>query len=668
MNTGLKYRREIDGLRALAVVPVILFHAGFNTFSGGYVGVDVFFVISGYLITSILIADLEQGKFSIARFYERRARRILPALFFVMLACLPFAWMWMLPTQLKDFAQSLVAVVFFASNILFWRESGYFAADAELKPLLHTWSLAVEEQYYLLFPVLLFLMWRFGRNRVFWSIVAIAAISLLISEWGWRNKPTANFYLALARAWELLAGSICAFMTVGRLNRSSNFLSAMGLALIVFAIFAYDENTPFPSVYALVPVVGAAFVILFAENETWVARLLSLRGFVGIGLISYSAYLWHQPLFAFARLRSLTEPSHALMAALAAASLLLAWATWRWVEQPFRNHANSILGARRSVFAVSGAVAAAFVAIGLVGHFDKGFEWRLDDSVLAALEVKRGDTSGCHNGLDADDIRNGEECRIGAMAVKPSIAVIGDSHAARITDALAESLVSVNLSAVTFNGSWCAPLRNFATNTPGKNGCVGEINAALDQIVNRSEIRTVILFAQWANYTVGLRWPETSASAYVYAEDGELNFRLASPKQNSYFFEEGVRATLNELRDAKKNIIIVLPTPEFEADVPRVIAKAMYFNADFGTVELEVESYSERSAVVRRILHEVASDFFVDFVDPKSIYCDAITCGTLDALDHVLYEDSNHLSYFGSLPLVDEVMSLVIGKEVLESN
>jgi len=189
----LKYRAEIDGLRALAVVPVILFHAGFELFSGGFVGVDVFFVISGYLITTILIEDIENKRFSIVNFYERRARRILPALFLVMLVCIPFAWMWMIPSQMKDFSQSLVAVSLFASNILFWRESGYFDATAEEKPLLHTWSLAVEEQYYVLFPIFLILAWRFGKNRVFWMIVVMAAISLLLSEWGWRNKATANF-------------------------------------------------------------------------------------------------------------------------------------------------------------------------------------------------------------------------------------------------------------------------------------------------------------------------------------------------------------------------------------------------------------------------------------------------------------------------------------------
>ena len=317
------YRKEIDGLRAVAVVPVILFHAGLAVFSGGYVGVDVFFVISGYLITTILISELEQGNFSIARFYERRARRILPALFLVMLCCIPFAWIWMLPKELQDFSLSLVAVALFGSNILFWRQESYFAPAAELKPLLHTWSLAVEEQYYLLFPLALMLCWRFGRGRVFLTIAGVAVASLLLSEWGWRNAPSANFYLAPMRAWELLIGSLCAFWLSGRDLRPNNRLSLLGLALIVFAIFYYDDATPFPSVYALLPVLGTALIILFGGAGTWVAGMLGARPFVGIGLISYSAYLWHQPLFAFARLRSINEPTQSLMLVLAALSLVV---------------------------------------------------------------------------------------------------------------------------------------------------------------------------------------------------------------------------------------------------------------------------------------------------------------------------------------------------------
>lgn len=336
----MKYRPEIDGLRALAVVPVILFHAGFESFSGGFVGVDVFFVISGYLITTILVEDIENNRFSIANFYERRARRILPALFFVMIVCIPFAWMWMLPSQMKDFSQSLVAVSLFASNILFWRETGYFAASSEVNPLLHTWSLAVEEQYYLLFPVFLYLAWRLGKSRAFWMIVVFAAVSFFLSEWGWRNSPSANFYLAPTRAWELFAGSIAAFVVQRRGVQANNALSLLGLAAIFISIFAYDKSTPFPSVYALVPVVGVVFLVLFAQKDTLAAKLLSAKVFVGIGLISYSAYLWHQPLFAFARIRSLDIPSSALMCLLSVLSILMAWISWWYVERPFRQKHN----------------------------------------------------------------------------------------------------------------------------------------------------------------------------------------------------------------------------------------------------------------------------------------------------------------------------------------
>lgn len=362
----MKYRREIDGLRAIAVVPVILFHAGFAIFSGGFVGVDIFFVISGYLITTILLNELDRGDLSIVRFYERRARRILPALFFVMAACLPFAWLWMMPGQWSDFGKSLVAVTAFCSNILFWMQTGYFDGSAELRPLLHTWSLAVEEQYYLLFPIALMLLWRLGRKWVFWLVVAAALASFGMSEYASHHAESANFYLSPPRAWELLAGSICAFVLQHRDARSNNGLSALGLVLIVGAIFMFDDNTSFPGVYALAPVVGTALIILYAGAGTHVARLLSMRGFVGIGLISYSAYLWHQPLFAFARLQSLTEPAEATMAVLAGVSLLLAWFSWRFVEQPFRKGAGSLMPERRQIFIASAVAGVVAVGIGLV--------------------------------------------------------------------------------------------------------------------------------------------------------------------------------------------------------------------------------------------------------------------------------------------------------------
>ena len=292
----MKYRREIDGLRALAVVPVILFHAGFETFSGGFVGVDVFFVISGYLITTIILAELEQGKFSIVNFYERRARRILPALFFVMLVCIPFAWFWLLPSDMKEFSKSLVAVSFFASNILFWRESGYFSTAAELKPLLHTWSLAVEEQFYVLFPLFLMLFWKLGKRWILVILGLVFVASLALAQWGSYTKPAAAFYLLPTRGWELLIGVFAAFY-LSQANRKefgkglSELGGWLGVALILFPVFAYSKTTPFPGFFALAPTIGTVLIILFATQQTSAGKFVGNKAFVAIGLISFSAYL-----------------------------------------------------------------------------------------------------------------------------------------------------------------------------------------------------------------------------------------------------------------------------------------------------------------------------------------------------------------------------------------
>lgn len=622
----MQYRREIDGLRAVAVLPVILFHAGFSVFSGGFVGVDVFFVISGYLITSILIAELEQGKFSIARFYERRARRILPALFVVMLACLPFAYMWMLPSQLKDFAQSLVAVVFFASNILFWREDGYFAAAAELKPLLHTWSLAVEEQYYLLFPLFLLLLWRFGRQRVFWSVVAVAVLSLLLAEWGWRNKPSANFYLAPTRAWELLAGSICAFLTVGRAQKSSNVLSAAGLALIVFAIFAYSDSTPFPSVYTLVPVVGTVLVILFAAEGTWVARLLSLRGFVGIGLISYSAYLWHQPLFAFARLRSLTEPSHVLMGVLAVAALLLAWATWRYVEQPFRKRANPVLVTQRGVFAASGAVGAVFVALGLAGHFANGFDNRTRNGVsFAGLDVRVMVNHGLHTDCEGR-FNSSPNCY---TSLAPNVLLWGDSFAMHLAQGVVASEDGLALQQHTISS--CAPILGVAQLSGDKTeewaeGCILFNNSVIEWLGQHESVDLVILSSPFGGVLGGS----------LLLEGGE---RLSGEQGD--FIASALRETVREIRETGARVVIVSPTPRSGWNIGQCLMRTVYFEAGEDACNFALDLDTAPYELLKSV---------EDYVAVYWLHQDICADGVCDVMqdDVFIYRDTGHLSKEGS--------------------
>jgi len=358
------YRKEIDGLRALAVLPVILFHGGLEWFSGGYVGVDIFFVISGYLITSIILKEQEAGTFSIAAFYERRARRILPALFFIIFICIPFAWFWLLPHELKDFGKSIMAVVVFASNILFWRESDYFAADAELIPLLHTWSLAVEEQFYVIFPLFMILLWTLGKRWLVGIISLIAIFSLGLTEWGWRHFPEANFYLIPTRAWELMIGALVAFYLFYNETPkgiSKHLGSIIGIGLILVSIFLLDRTLPFPSLYALAPTIGTALIILFATSGTLVHKILSQRIFVGIGLISYSAYLWHQPIFVFARIRGMDKPGVWLILSLSISALVLAYISWRFIELPFRDKRRFT---RKQIFGASIIASLIFVGVG----------------------------------------------------------------------------------------------------------------------------------------------------------------------------------------------------------------------------------------------------------------------------------------------------------------
>lgn len=370
----MKYRPEIDGLRALAVLPVIFFHAGFNWADGGYVGVDVFFVISGYLITNIIISDLENNTFSISKFYERRARRILPALFLVMTASLPIAWVWLAPSDLTEFSQSLIAVSTFFSNIFFWQQqSGYFATAAELKPFLHTWSLAVEEQYYIAFPLLLIGTWRLGLKFIAAILVAAFLTSFTLSILLTERLPSAAFFLIPSRGWELLLGAGAAFFLKYRPPIASlatqQFFSLAGLGLVIFSMLTFDQQTSFPGPLALIPTLGTLLIIIGAVPGTILHTALSFNPLVAIGLISYSAYLWHQPLFSFARHRIADDLPLAVSVSLCVLTMALAWCSWRLVELPCRNSRKI----NRSVIA-SGSVAGVliFIFIGGYGLYSKG--------------------------------------------------------------------------------------------------------------------------------------------------------------------------------------------------------------------------------------------------------------------------------------------------------
>lgn len=637
------------------MVPVILFHAGVSTFSGGFVGVDIFFVISGYLITSILIEEIDAGSFSLVRFYERRARRILPALFFVMALCIPFAFAWMLPVAFKDFSQSLGAIALFSSNVLFWLEADYFAEDAEEKPLLHTWSLAVEEQYYVLFPLFLLLLWRAGRRNAVLATALLALVSLFLSELGWRLAPVANFYLLPTRAWELLAGSLCAFWMRERPPSANGPLALLGLGMILYSILVFNAETPFPSLHTLLPVGGAALVILYGEAGTLAARVLSARPMVGVGLVSYSAYLWHQPLFAFARIRSPLPPEPWVLALLAAASFPLAYLTWRYVERPFRARTPAAPG-RRAIFAGAGLGVLAFVGLGLAGQVGDGFPARLPPEVLQAVEVRRGDTSGCLNRFSNAELLQGRNCKIGAEGETATIALLGDSHAAAITDAFGEALESWSLSALTFSGSWCAPLMDFGTDNAFKNpACRARMNAAFRQVMANGEVETVILFAQWPNYVLGRRWNDRHVAAYTF--DGRPSSGAAD---NAVMFEQAFLRTIETLEGSGKKVFIVASVPEYEFHVRNTFGKSINFGTDKERLILEAAEYKARNREVAEIFSRLRSRFDVAILDTWDVFCGKIGCDPISPEGEPLYMDGNHLGYVGGKLLSEDILGEIV--------
>jgi len=560
----MQYRAEIDGLRAMAVLPVILFHAGFEWFSGGFVGVDVFFVISGYLITTIIISEMVEGKFSLINFYERRARRILPALFFIMAACLPFAWLWLIPNDLKYFGQSLVAVSTFSSNILFWSESGYFDINTDLKPLLHTWSLAVEEQYYILFPLMLMMTWRMGIKWILTILVFTFFISLVLAHWGAFNKPGANFYLLPTRGWELLIGVFTAFYLKYNSNLKSHFanqiLSLLGFCMIIYSIVAFDAGTPFPSLYALIPTIGTGLIILSAVPNTFVHSFLGLKPIVGIGLLSYSAYLWHQPLLAFARHRLLGDVSDLLLIVLCVASILMAWFSWRFIEAPFRNKRKIN---RRAIFIFSVVGMLGFIAAGSFIHFTNGLE-RFKVASYTEQEfrnyemIKNSTGYDMYNHMFSDgckmwekDTRNLSQSLVQECKGKygSPIIVLGDSHAMNIYNIFSKSDQYEFIIGISQGG--CRPHENYKF-------C--QYDSFVEFLNQNKDLKPTVIFHQ-------------TGTAFIKNEEGTYY----PPLNEKFFFDfekvKRVEDYLAKIADLNILVIWLGPFTEYGIDPSRFATK-----------------------------------------------------------------------------------------------
>lgn len=633
----MKYRPEIDGLRAVAVLPVIFFHAGFSFLSGGYIGVDVFFVISGYLITSIILSEKEAGKFMTAGFYERRARRILPALTFVALVCLPFAYYSMLPADLKEFSQSLIAVSLFSSNIFFWLKTGYFMTAAELKPLLHTWSLAVEEQYYLVFPLFIILTRRFRKRIVITLLAMFWIASILLAQWGSGAQPSQTFYLIPTRLWEILTGSFVAFFLFYESGARSRYLalprfayqalSLLGFLLIVYSIAFFNNKTPFPSFYTLVPTIGTVLIILFASAQTLVGRLLSTRFFVLIGLISYSAYLWHQPIFAFARLMSYKTPDNQLMFLLGVFALMLAYLTWRYIETPFRDRT---IFTRERIFQFSAVSLIAVISVGAVGYFNSGFGNRIasDGRSFSDLDLITRNNYGLDKRCGYSSFKLLKKC---STSKKPEILIWGDSYAMHIVPGILAS--NPNARIIQITKSLCGPVIGMSPidiqySRAWAENCIDFNNNVIAWLKEHETVNYVVLGSPFSRY---------------FGDNTVLVGDQIMPADNKLFLSH-FEATLATLSEMGMTPIVFAPTPSNGDDIGRCLTHVAIYD-DGIDCRIDFDTYKNENQELMDFLAEVEKKYRV--IRVSDVLCDDTYCDA--ELDGVfIYRDAGHLSVEGS--------------------
>ncbi|QNI02386.1 acyltransferase [Halomonas sp. SH5A2] len=663
----MHYRPEVDGLRAVAVLPVILFHAGFSIFSGGFVGVDVFFVISGYLITTIVYQEMAQDSFSMWRFYERRARRILPALFVVCLACIPFAWLWMMPSEFKNFSQSLIGVATFTSNILFWRESGYFADPAELKPLLHTWSLAVEEQFYILYPPLLLALYRFLPKYLFFIIGLGVLASLGLAQQASSSNPGANFYLLPSRAWELGVGALVALylqhsrapklidanQNTRRTQTLYELLGLLGLTMITYAVFVFDETTPFPSYWTLFPVLGTALIILTANSKTLIGRILSMRLLVGIGLLSYSAYLWHQPLFAFARIRLFEGVPIWGYWSLIALTLALAWLTRVAIEVPAHKRLKL---SRQQV--LSGAVIGCFVFgfVGGLGWASQGHTSR--NAVPSELSAWKDSTSpyrgSCHNPDSPEDT-----CLIGDGDQTP-IYVWGDSHGVELAWQLSERLRPKMIPVKPFTHSGCQP--TIGVRRHGDTKCPEHNAAFFSYLTNEAAPSTVVLIARWSLNTDGTRFNNREGGVELGGDAAVFpnGWNGGSKEDRIEQVGQAISRTVAGLIQGGHRVILIYPIPEVGWNVPTYLARTALLKGEISPpLSTSNQVYQERSDTARANLNAIPANDSLLRIRPADLFCDSFIPGRCIAQlpdGRPLYFDDDHPNEIGARMIADDVL------------
>ena len=623
------YRADIDGLRALAVMAVIGFHAFPETVRGGFIGVDVFFVISGYLISQLLLRDLQDGTFSLTGFYARRIQRIFPALLLVLAACYLFGWFTLFTDEFAQLGKHIAGGAGFASNLVLWGESGYFDKASELKPLMHLWSLGIEEQFYIVWPILLWAAWRWklGTDRV---LLVLAAASFAVNIW-LRADMATDFYAPFTRFWELLLGAALATTTLQQKEaRSYLLLSLIGVALLVTGMIIIRASEPYPGLLAAVPTVGTALLIAGGSGN-WINRLLGWRGLAAIGRISYPLYLWHWPLLSFSYIIASEALSTQWRWAMIAATFVLAYGTYVLVERPLR-----FGGSRRAKIAF---LIGAMLVIGLLGYDTYrrdgyGFRAVPQEYVNNAPEFRRTASvdKACLQYLGVSESPT-NYCRFSNAGGSRTVAIIGDSYAHAAYPGMAEALAMNGTNALLLGNYGCPPLQGspLGVTEDERTRCAQHTKALLETVTSRADVGKIFIFSRGPTYMM----PSASGGA-----------ALLTPAQ----FFGTLQTTIDRLQDAGKKIYYVVETPE--PGIDPITCQKRPLRPTTQPCIIARYTVMEQQAEYRELVQQLQH---ATLIDPLDTFCTDTTCRMIDN-SVLLYADRGHLSVAGSRYLTKHVL------------
>ncbi|PIB25821.1 hypothetical protein BFP76_12510 [Amylibacter kogurei] len=672
----LEYRNDIDGLRAIAVMSVIFYHIGFHHIQAGYAGVDVFFTISGFLIGGILLREKQTGNFSYRAFYARRARRILPALFAVIITSFGIGWFFSMPNELRYFGGAALSAILSVSNIWYFNVLDYFNPAATEDPLIHTWSLGIEEQFYLIFPLLLSLIWAFARKFLLPVLVLLAFVSFVVMIVTNEDQPDAAFYLIHTRAWELLVGVILACIAARDSRWQTNsvvssYLATFGLIVLVASLIWTPQHVVWPSVWTIPPIFGTALLLFFGGGKSIANKVLTFPPMILIGLISYSAYLWHQPVLAYFATMGRQPQSIWAMLLLTAVILGLAWLSWRWIETPFRKGGLNT----RKVSTLLIGQAAIILLFSVAGHVTKGFPSRLPQAALEILDEKgllSPTYEKCLPSRPESWTRDlaSQTCIHGDHNF-PRVALLGDSHAGTLANALGEALQSSGLSIQEFTLSGCTSIPNVQSNAQKRAlACSDYAHRVRDFIAKSNDYDVVVIHAVWEYYFVN---KEVVAPNGHFHKNEQFLFPISgqpdmSDEQRQIAIVQELSQLISDLKQAGKHVVLVQPTPSPWFDIPRFAARSLWNSGkEIDELGYPVSNFKDLIDPTNDMLIKAASGK-ATLVNPMEQLCanDGECLVIKDG--RPLYADHNHLSVYGVSEIIPGLVRAIVDQKSAQAN